>query len=224
MQYVPIKEQNKSGIKFFIVNSITLKNKNKTVIQRIPHPMGTDTMEFKTLEEAKEAIIRAGFSYILPDGSKDEYIPKSTSKAAPTDYENVIFDAIKSKVNSSNPNVCQAAILAIAEFPSEETFDILFNKLGEENDLVRKNAISAICRYHKLLQDRIILTLSDANWVTRNSALSCIKNITQDGNVDVEGYIEPLIKSCEDSNPIVQANALSVLAQTYRSYKNLKSR
>ena len=46
-------------------------------MQKIPHPLGSDGMEFKTLEEAKEAITRAGFSYILPDGKKETKTAKS---------------------------------------------------------------------------------------------------------------------------------------------------
>ena len=70
MQYVAIKQENRDGEVVFVVNAISLKNKNKSVVPQIPHPLGSDALIFKTLEEAKNAISRAGFSYILPDGKK----------------------------------------------------------------------------------------------------------------------------------------------------------
>ncbi len=86
----------------------------------------------------------------------------------------MIFDTIKRKINSTNSNVSAAAILAISEFPTEETFEILFDKIGEENDLIRKTQFQEFADTEKILQNKIIESLKSSNWVTRNSALSCI--------------------------------------------------
>ncbi len=220
MQYVAIKQENRDGEVVFVVNAISLKNKNKSVVQQIPHPLGSDALIFKTLEEAKNAISRAGFSYILPDGKKET--PKTPVKTTATEkssYEEMILNAIKDKINSSNSNVAAAAILALTEFPNEETFEILFEMLGEENDFIRKNAISGVCRYGKILQNKIIEALQSPNWVTRNSAISCIVNLLDDTNINAELFIKPLVKACDDVNPIVQSSALSAIAKVYQSYK-----
>lgn len=173
MQYIAIKEErNKTDERVYIVNAISLKNKNKSVIQKIPHPLGTDSLIFKDIEEAKTAITRAGFSYILPNGEKEITIPKPQSRTSTTNkYEKLIFETIKKNINSTNSNVSASAILAITEFPNEETFKILFDKIGEENEQIRKNAISGICRYGQHLQERIIKSLYSGNWVCRNSAI-----------------------------------------------------
>lgn len=222
MQYIAIKQEEKNNSIIFVVNAISLKNKNKSVVQKIPHPLGTDSLTFKTIEEAKDAISRAGFSYILPNGQKETLKTQPQKTATPNNYESVIFDTIKDKTNSSNSNVSAAAILAIAEFPTEETFNILFNKLGEDNDQIRKNAISGICRYGKILQKEIINALKSDNWITRNSAITCISNLAEDVNTDYEKFIQPLIKICDDANPIVQANALTTLAKIYQQYQKNK--
>lgn len=222
MQYIAIKEETDSkGNKIYTINAIALKNKNRTVVQKIPHPTGTDVLVYNTLAEAQDAVERAGFAVINPDGKKSTSL-KNKTKISTTDeknYEELILNLLHKKINSSNPNICQAAIPVLSEFPSEETFNILFEKLGEENDLIRKNAISAICKYGNMLSDKIIDALSNSSWVTRNSALNCIKVLTDDKNIDIERYIEPLIKTCDDSNPIVQANAISVLGVVYQNYK-----
>jgi hypothetical protein len=224
MQYIPIKQENKDGKDIYIVNAIALKNTNKTVVQKIPHPLGTDFLKYNTLDEAKEAIARAGFSYVLPNGQKvtpTKITPKKVSKSS-NDYENIILNVIREKINSSSQGVAQAAITALAEFPSEETFNILFEKIGEENELLRKNAINAICRYGNILQNRIIEALEDENWVSKNSAITCIKNLIEDENIEIEKFIIPLTQVAKDPNPIVQASAISTLALVYNAYKRGK--
>ena len=85
--------------------------------------------------------------------------------------------------------------------------------------IAAKNAIAAICRYGNILQNKIIEALEDENWVTKNSAITCIKNLMQDENIDIEKFIIPLTKSANDINPIVQASAISTLALVYNAYK-----
>ena len=187
MQYIAIKKEEKDGKEFYTVNAIPLKNKNKSIVQKIPHPLGSDVLRYETLEDAKDAVIRAGFSYVLPDGRKGtKPTPKATKTTSGYDYSQLVLESIMDKIESSNSSVAAAAILALAEFPTEETFEILFNKIGEDNDLIRKNAISGICRYGNLLQDKIIQALKSTNWVTRNSALTCILNLTETNNIDLE--------------------------------------
>lgn len=223
MQYIAIKKEEKDGKEFYVVNAIPLKNKNKSVVQKIPHPLGSDILRYETIEDAKDAIVRAGFSYVLPDGRKGtKPTPKATKTSTGYDYSQLVLEAIMDKVESSNSSVAAAAILALAEFPTEQTFDILFDKIGEDNDLIRKNAISGICRYGNILQDKIINSLKSTNWVTRNSALACILNLTEIGNCDLEKFIIPLSETTNDSNTIVQTNALTTLGKVYQTYQKHK--
>lgn len=223
MQYVAIKREEKNGKLYFVVSAIPLKNKNKAVVQKIPHPLGSDILMYENLEDAKDAITRAGFSFVLPNGEKGHAKPKNVVKpASSADYEDTVFNVLIEKVNSANSNVAASAILALSEFARIETFDILFNKIGEDNDLIRKNAIAGICRYSGILQDRIINSLKSSNWVERNSALTCIRNITDDGSIDIEKFLLPLTQICNDDNTIVQANALVTIAKVYAQYKQNK--
>ena len=56
MQYIPIKKTFREDKEIYTVAAISLKNTNKTVVQKIPHPLGSDTIDYETLDEAKEAI------------------------------------------------------------------------------------------------------------------------------------------------------------------------
>lgn len=223
MQYIAIKEEQKNGKPVYIINAIPLKNSTRTIVQKIPHPLGSDSLTFETLELAKEAISRAGFSYILPDGKKGTSTPKTKINEDNKNYEQLILSIIKDKSDSSNATVAAAAVSALSICPNEETFDILFNKIGEDNDLIRKNAISVICRFGNLLQDRIIESLKSPNWVVRNSATSCINQLAENTDIDLEKFIIPLAKTCDDTNTIVQANAISTLSKVYQNFKKNKT-
>ena len=221
MQYIPIKTIIKDGKEYYRVAAIPLKNKNKSIVQKIPHPLGTDFVEYDDIEHAKEAVLRSGFSYILPDGTKIlSPAEPNTKKSKDANIELKIFEAIKDKINSTNSNVAASAVLAISEFPTEETFNILFEKIGEENESIRKNAILGICKYGNMLSDEIITALSSPNWIKRNSAISCIQSLIGDDKTDITKFITPLIDLCSDQNPIVQASALSTLSGLYKEYKN----
>ncbi len=220
MQYIAIKKEIKDGKEIFTVSAIPLKNTTKAIVQKIPHPLGSDILTYETIEKAQEAISLAGFSYILPNGKKgSKSLVKKTTPQKENNYKQLVFETIKEKINSSNSSIAAAAVLAISEFPNEETFDILFDKIGEENDLIRKNAISGICRYEKILRDKILNALKSPNWVTKNSALTCIQNITEINPNNLEIFINPLCETCNDTNTIIQANALTTLAKVYQVYQ-----
>ncbi len=219
MQYIAIKKAQKNNKTVYVVNSISLKNKDNAIVQKIPHPMGTDVLIFEKLEDAQNAIVLAGFSYIMPDGKKGfAKLPEDKKEDSQHSYEKIVLETIKNKLNSNNSTVCASAVLALSEFPSQENFDILFEKIGEDNDSIRKNAIAGICKYSNMLQNQIIKALKHENWVTRNSAITCILNSVESGDSDAEKYLLPLVKACSDPNPIVEANAVSALAKVYKLY------
>ena len=223
MQYIPIKKIEKDGKEVYVVQAIPLKNTKNSVVQKIPHPLGTESITFESLEQAKESILLSGFSYIMPDGQKGSKQEKLSPKTSTSlNYDKIVLNAISDKINSTNSTVAACAITALAEFPTQETFDILFNKIGEENEQIRKNAIAGICKYSNILSDRIIEALNSSNWVSRNSALTCIQNISDESNNDTEKYIIPVSEKCNDINPIIQANALITLSKIYKEYKKKK--
>ena len=48
MQYIAIKEDVQNGKTVYIINALPLKNTNKAVVQKIPHPLGSDNLVFDT--------------------------------------------------------------------------------------------------------------------------------------------------------------------------------
>ena len=127
MKYVQIKEiVSQEGETLYKVNAIVLESKDGEKKKKIPHPLGTETMLFKSLEKAKEAIILAGFEYVLPDGTLKE--EKEEYKILP--YDKKIFDALMAQTNDSNPNIVSASITALSEINHPDCLKLFINKLN----------------------------------------------------------------------------------------------
>ena len=62
-----IKTQDGSN-SYYYVQALSLKNSDNEVKLLVPHPNGTDVMEFNTLAEAAATIRKAGYEYTLPEG------------------------------------------------------------------------------------------------------------------------------------------------------------
>lgn len=56
MQYLAIKQEEQNGKIVYVINAIPLKNKNKSVVQKIPHPLGSDFCSLKIWKKLKSRI------------------------------------------------------------------------------------------------------------------------------------------------------------------------
>ena len=215
-KFVHIKEiESQEGETLFKVNAILLQSKDGDKQKKIPHPFGTETMIFKTLDKAKEAVILSGFDYVLPDGSTEN--EKNEYKTDPFDKK--IFDTIMIQTKDSNPNIVAAAINALSEINHPDCLDLYIEKLGEENDVIRQNSIDAILNYGTKSIPKVIQALNDENWVRRNSAIICLQQFCTRKDIDTALIIEKLLESIKDNNPIVKCSVIKALGLAYKNYK-----
>jgi len=210
-----IKNQNRH---VYYTQALSLKNNVNKVSLLIPHPHGTDVMEFETLEEAAAAVKKSGFEYELPEG---EYVSEqeveTIAKNKRTNLEGILFNKFKDKVNAINPSIAAAAITSFAELNDTEAIDIFIEKLGEENEKIRSAAITALVSYKGLVIDKLIDALTNSNWVTRHSAITRLMRTSEISDVDVEKILIPIINRMDDSNAIVQALAISAAGSIYKN-------
>ena len=216
MKYVQIKEIiSQEGETIYKVNAIVLESKDGEKKKKIPHPLGTETMLFKSLDKAKEAIALAGFEYVLPDGTlKDE---KEEYKILP--YDKKIFDALMAQTNDMNPNIVAAAITALSEINHPDCLKLFITKLGEENDIIRQNSIDAILKYGANAIPKIIEALNSDNWVQRNSAIICLQHLCENKDIEISAIIDVLLDKLNDNNPIVKCSVIKTLGEAYKTYK-----
>ena len=215
MKYVQIKEiQSQEGETLYKVNAIVLQSKSGEKKKKIPHPLGTETMIFKSLDKAKEAVILSGFEFVLPDGSRKK---KKKFKIEP--YDKKIFDALIAQTNNSNPNIVAAAIQALSGMNHPECLKLYISKLGEENDTIRQNSIEAILKYGIKAIPQVIEALKNDNWVTRNSAVICLQTFCENKDIEISPIIDVMLENLKETNPIVKCSLIKALGCAYKTYK-----
>lgn len=202
----------------YCVPVILLRNSKNSVAMQLPHPQGTSAKEFSTLEDAVIAVKQAGFDYILPEG---EFISESSIRnlknfdTKKDNIESLLFDKIALKVNDINIGIAASAIKGLALINNKKAIDIFLDKLGEDNETIRNSAIEALAYYQDEVVDLLLEALIDNNWVKRNSAITCLTKISEQVPLNMEQILVPMINRFDDSNPIVQANAIFSMAKIY---------
>jgi len=210
MQYIPIKQDNDK----FVVPAIKLENSKG--VKRIPHPLGRDSITFNTLEEAKKAIELAGFEAMLPNGRVTISQEVSSTNDA---YDSKIIDALIKETKDFNPNIVACAINALSEINNANCLDIYLDKLGEDNEKIRQNSIEAIVKFGLKALPNVFNSLKSENWVTRNSAISCLQKLCEIDDVPIEDIINCLLQMLEDNNPVVKCSVIETLGIAYKTYK-----
>ena len=214
-----IQQENNECV-LYIVPAISLKNSDNQVKLLVPHPTGNYAMEFSTVEEAASAIKKAGFEYNLPNGEiiKNETVDVLANKtSAKSNLENILFNKFKAKINDINPSIVSSAITALSYLEDTNAIDIYINKLGEDNEKIRAAAMDALVNSQMPVVDKLIDTLTNQNWVSRNSAITCLTKISEYTDIEPEKILVPIINRIDDENTIVQANAILSAGKIYRN-------
>lgn len=224
MQRISIKKkiiQTESGEQaFYYVPAISLKNSDNQVKLLVPHPNGNDTIEFNTLEDAAASIKKAGFEFKLPDGEiieNEKLGTLSPSIQTKNEIETILFNKFQSKTNDMNPSIVASSITALSYLNDKNAIDIFIEKIGEDNEKIRTSAIEALVNSQNPVIDKLIDTLTNPNWVSRNSAIACLTKISEYTEVEPEKILVPIINRIDDENPIVQANAILAAGKIYRN-------
>ena len=216
MNYIPIKKETRivDGVEqiVYLIPALTIGTQNGNS-KKVPHPIGKDCIVVYSEQEAQDLIERAGYDYNLPS-------KKIPVKAAYTgDYSSLIFDSLTELAKDMLPNVAASAITALGEIGNVKSLDLFIDKSGEENELIRAAAVEAIGKLGHCALKSLIQTLSDKNWVRRNSAIIALGNIAKCPQTDIEKAILPLADCLKDNNSIVRATAAQTMGIIYKILK-----
>lgn len=202
----------------YIVPALSFEQKNNPKPKKIPHPLGKDYIIFKTIEEAQQAVEQSGFSFTLPEGR--HVVEKQVYH---TSYDDLILDSLMQLANDISPTVVASAVFALGEIGHERALELLIQKTGEDNEIVRTNAIDALTKYGIKSFNKLIESLEDENWIKRNSAVICLSKLTDNPDIDVQKMIVPLFKKLNDKNPIVKSSTALALGKIYKIIKQLNT-
>lgn len=217
MNYIPIKKdkimQDGKEVEVFIIPAMSIGQTGKNV-KKVPHPMGTETIIAKSLQEAHEIIELAGFSYIEQKMQKNNEVPVFTSN-----YKEMIYDTLIKLTKNETSSVVAAALKSLGEIKSTKSIDLFIDKMGEDNELIRTASIEGMQKFGTQAYPYLVEALSDKNWVRRNSALICIGYIAEIEEKDIEKVIVPVMNTANDANTIVRTTAAKILGIIYKRMK-----
>ncbi len=217
-KYISIKETIKNNKPVYVIKALALEQKDKGLVKKIPHPFGNSILEFDSLEDAKKAIEIAGFLAILPSGTK---VIEKNADIPSSEYGEMIYSSLMNLINDNNANIVANTISALSEVENLDCIKIFIEKMGEDNENIRNNAIEALVKYGEIAVKDIINALDDTNWIRKNSAAICLQKFYEEGIVTVDDIIYPLLKTLEDNNPIVKCSVISALGQIYKNTKSI---
>lgn len=214
---------------YYVIPAWSLIDTNTQQERLIPHPQGNSVIEYQTLKDAVHSVKVAGFEYTLPAGEKfieddTTIIQEPVFQTGFTNLESILYKKLASKVDDINSNIAAAAISGLDELRNPKAIDLFINKIGEDNELVRKASINALVKYKNYVINKLVNVLDDTNWVKRNSAITCLIQIAEISNIDPQNIIMPILNLINDSNPIVQANALYAVGRIYRIHQDKQER
>ena len=206
---------NGQEVEVYIVPALSFQRKDNPNPKKIPHPLGKDFLIFESIEEAQQAIEHSGFTCTIPYTNKKPL----TKQSHHTSYDNLILDSLINLVEDISPNVAASAIFALGEIANPQTINLLIQKIGEDNEIIRTNAIDAVVKCGSIAFNKLLQTLEDENWVKRNSAIICLNKLLDNPEIDIHKMIMPLLKRLGDKNSIVKSSTALTLGKIYKTLK-----
>ena len=212
MDLIPIKKtkitRDGKEIEAFMVSAIPMQKPDGTV-KKIPHPQGYDTIIFKTMEKAIEAIDLAGFGYT----TDDKQVPASEIKMGVTPDLSLAIEPLLEMLKDPNPGAVASAAYALGELKTDRAIKPLIEIIGVDDHNIRKNATIALAKIGDPAIRGLLNALEDDNWVTRNSASIAFGELVNYSRGNVLKAIQPLTKRLKDNNWIVKSSAATSLGK-----------
>jgi HEAT repeats/HEAT repeat len=234
MEVIYIKKQaspNAAEDSRFIVPAIGLNTREGTRL--IPHPYGTETTTYESLEQAIEQIHRAGYAaeydgthYPLPiRQAMTRSVPRRISSSQSTPTLKLVENAIPSlleQLSDHVPSVVASAAFALGEIRDEGALPGLIHALGHEDSNVRKNATEALAKIGKPVLKAVQLSLKDKHWLVRHSALCVILELLHYEVALVPIILPEALPLLKDENWLVRSHAATVFGEVAKTFRSME--
>ena len=242
MNAIPIKKLNKPDPAtgqlrdVFAVPSVAIDSPQGKIL--IPNPSGREAALFASLEEATEAIRRAGFdyefegktTYTMNEGAGKR---KSASTAASAQPLEASVPLLIEHLKEREPSVAANAAFALGALRAGQALEPLLAILGHDDPVVRKNTAEAIARlgavavphlkqsYEKALSS----SHKNAPYIRLTIMNSFLEMLEQGSGVAYSGHYLPLaVHALSDDSWLVKAQAALLVGRTAQAIEADKSR
>jgi len=235
MDTIYIKKQTKPGdpsVVRFIVPAVGIKAVEGTRL--IPHPYGTETTTFETLEETIEQVHRAGYDaeydsqrYPLPVRHNRQPTKKQISRKQGSHWLGLIHDAIPSlqhQLKDNAPSVVASAAWALGELRDESAIAGLIHAFSNEDATVRKHAAEALAKIGRPALGAIQLALKDKHWLVRHSALQAMIDMVHLQVDLVPELIPNALQLLKDESWLVRSQAATMFGEAAKVFHALEDK
>ena len=229
--FIPIKkirkrQHNGEQQEFYAVPSVAIATPQGRKL--IPNPAGNEAGLFPTLEEAEDAIRRAGFDYEFEGKKTQLYSAVSTSHASKsskktTSGQNPMDAAVPlliAHLRDREGGVVANAVFALGAIRAYPALDQLIEILGHDDPTVRKNLAEAIARLGGSALPRLKDAFEQAQKSTHKNApyirltvlSTFLEFLDQGQGVLYSDHFLPLaVSALEDESWLVRAQAAQVI-------------
>lgn len=192
----------------------------------IPNPAGGEAQVFSSLNDAEDAIKRAGFDYIFE--GKMTYTMgqgKPLGNIALNNAGRPLEQAVQSLIHhlrDREPSVVANAAFALGALRAQASLEALSDILGHDDPNVRKNVAEALARLGlpavHALRDAFLKARTsphtNAPYIRLTVMTAYLELIEQGLNsASMEQFLPLVVESLEDESWLVRAQAAMVIAQ-----------
>ena len=235
METIYIKRQpnpKASGEFHYVVPAVGIRTREG--LRLIPHPYGSETTSFDSLEITIEQVHRAGYGAEYEGKRYPLPARQSISKAKPSfrprhksALMNIIEQAVPvllEQLNDNTPTVVASAAFAMGELRETAALPGLIHALSNEDATVRKNVTEALAKIGKPALSGVQNALKDKHWLVRHSALAVLIELIH-CNLDLLPEILPeAMPLLKDESWLVRSQAASVFGEAAKIFNELQEK
>lgn len=225
MEVIHIRHQGiLDGQPTFLVSAVSLQTP-QGLKKLIPHPFGQEAASFTSLQEAVDAIHRAGYdaecdgmtySKSKTGNLKTNSTGRISKGASLEDFLTRVIPDLKAQLQDKSPGVVSSAAFALGEIGTEEAIAALIDCFSHEDATSRKNASEALAKIGKPALKALRQSLHHGHWLVRHTGLTALCELAGRQPVLLSSCLEEVIPLLKDENWLVRSQAAQVFAEVAR--------
>jgi bilin biosynthesis protein len=233
MEVIHIRHQGLlDGDPSFLVSAVSLQSPGGGK-KLIPHPFGQEVATFKSLQDAVEAIHRAGYDaecdglsyHKNPNAPRQSSTPSRGGKNG--SFEDVIdrvLPDLKNQLKDKSPGVVANAAYVLGEIGSEDAIIALMDCFHHDDASIRKNASDAVAKIGKPAIKALRHGLKDGQWLVRHTSLLAVVELAGRSPELLANCLPDVVPLLKDENWLVRSQAALVFGEVAKLIKQKQQR
>jgi hypothetical protein len=242
MNAIPIKKMKKPDPvtgelrEVYAVPSVSIDSPQGKML--IPNPSGREACLFTSLEEAEEAIRRAGFDFEFE--GKTTYTMNDTSHKRPSASQaggaqplDAAVPILMAQLKEREPSVAANAAFALGALRAGQALETLITILGHDDPVVRKNTAEALARLgavaiphlRQAYEKALASSHKNAPYIRLTIMNAFLEMLEQGSGVAYSTQYLPLaVHALNDDSWLVKAQAALLVGRTAQAIEAEKTR